>query len=141
MKNNYRKWTNILTILGTVPFLFYLYMKLRYDQVCECFKLEYLKVYSMMLIAFISGYIWAYAYQTKSVRLALLAVIGSIIPLINFIFNHGDNYFVVDMVYYVILLFVEGEKYDEHQTSKWYYKLRILATSIVVLSLIGITYF
>lgn len=143
MHNIYRKTASFLTLAGTIPFLAYLIIKLKDPDgiTCTCFKIEYLKVYSLMLIAFISGCIWAYSYQKQSAKLAILAIIGSIIPWLNYIFNHSEHYFVVDMVYYVALLFIEEEKFEEHNISRWYYKLRILATTIVVISLIGITYF
>lgn len=142
MKNNYKSITSFLTIAGTIPFLFYLVLKIRSEdgEMCPCFKIEYLKAYSLMVIAFISGYIWSYAYQKKSSRLALVAVLGSLLPWLNFIFNHSEYYFVVDITYYVALLLIEGEKYDDHNSSKWYFKLRILTTFLVVSSLIGITY-
>jgi hypothetical protein len=35
---------------------------------------------------------------------------------------------------------IEGDKYDDHTITKWYFKIRILSTAIVVLCLIGITY-
>lgn len=143
MRNSYKNWNSALTIGATMPFVAYLFVGLKDParELFPCFKIEYLKIYSLMLIAFISGYLWAYSYQKKSIKLALLAVVGPILLWLNFIFNHSSYYFVVDIVYYVILLFAEGEKYDEHSTPKWYYKLRILATIIVVISLIGITYF
>lgn len=143
MRNRYKKWNSILTIGATIPFVVYLFIKLKNPErhLCPCFKIEYLQVYSLMLISFISGYIWAYSYQRRSIKLVFLAILGPILMWLNFIFNNSSHYFVVDIVYYVALLFVEGEKYDEHEIPKWHYKLRIFATAIVVISLIGITYF
>ncbi|MEQ9116248.1 MAG: DUF3429 domain-containing protein [Rickettsiales bacterium] len=142
MKNSYKKITSFLTLAGTIPFLLYLFLKIQAEggKICPCFKIEYLKTYSLMVIAFISGYIWSYAYQKKSSRLAFIAVVGSLVPWFNFMFNHSAHYFVVDMVYYVALLLIEGEKYDDHDSPKWYFRLRIITTLIVVLSLIGVTY-
>lgn len=142
MKLNYRKYTSILTLAGTIPFIFYLFLKIQPSEIicAKCFKIEYLKAYSLMVIAFISGYVWSYAYQKRSSKYAFFAILGSLAPWLNFVFNKGDYYFVLDCVYFVALLMFEGEKYDEHDSTKWYFKLRILTTIIVVLSLLGITY-
>ena len=129
----------ILIILGSVPFIFFSFLKLFNYQ--EFFQIEInfiLSIYSLSIISFICGSHWGIFLSNSNLRinLFLLSNFLTILSFFGILLLQEKNYFLLQILILIILLFIDIYIYRKEITQKKYVNTRILITSLVSVFLV-----
>ena len=121
----------ILIILGSVPFIFFSFLKLFNYQ--EFFLIEInfiLSIYSLSIISFICGSHWGIFLSNSNlgINLFLLSNFLTILSFIGFLLLEERNYFFLQILILIILLLIDVYIFRKKITQKKYVNTRILVT-------------
>jgi hypothetical protein len=129
----------LLTYLGTLPFLFSAIYSAS-EQYIQ-FANTLVDSYSILIIAFISGMHWAlYMASNQNDIKPNLFVISNVLALIAwFVVIMGDLITPLKAMIFIslflILLLIDNRLHKATIIETWFFKLRIIATLIVIMSL------
>ena len=124
----------ILIILGSVPFIFFSFLKLFNYQ--EFFQIEInfiLSIYSLSIISFICGSHWGIFLSNSNlgINLFLLSNFLTILSFIGLLLLEERNYFFLQILILIILLLIDVYIFRKKITQKKYVNTRILVTFLV----------
>ena len=134
MDNNLKTQIKVLTYLGILPFA--MCTALLFSNYAQINPTKWMIGYSAIIASFISGSHWG-IYSSKSIRINLL-IHSNIIALLAWLSLLIPTHFaVITLIFcFLYLITLDYIMLQDKIIPNWYFKIRISATTIVILLLV-----
>lgn len=126
----------ILTYAGIIPFIFAIVIMLKVGSGPEVQKI--VSAYTSIIIAFISGIQFAYGLRTQKL-FASVIILSNVISLVGWlaiVVEEISHTAILQILCLLILLFADWHLYHNKIVDKWFMKLRVKVSAIVILCLV-----
>ena len=137
--------TTWLACLGTIPFVIgAIFTTLGYQQLFFVGDLALMvESYGLIIVVFMSGVHWGHYLSDKNCHSINLLITSNVITLISwfaFLILSVELILIVYCLAFSILLYIDAKLLSIQVINKPYYKLRLIITTIVILSLLIVAF-
>ncbi len=144
------KYTYLLTLSGTLPFFVLTFILLKQKESLEWMNHSFdllFNIYSISIISFISGIHWSQHLKVRDIskffmlnNIPIFSNANVIIALLVWIFLDQKKCLFVHFLIFIVLLIIDAHFFKIKIITFDYFKLRIIATSIVLVNFIALLF-